>query len=224
MKRTHKTLDVVVNTQVDYMLPEGKVYIKNAENLIVPGIQWMLTRTDLNSAGVLFVNNHFSEDEYAESEYAVEFPPHCLLAGLDDYEPVGTQNVFSQRLLVTRGVPVFNLQKKTKSMWGKIEGHNTPSVHLNRGGASTAMTLEYFMNAYITDDLGVSNVNIWGVDVEFEVAQAMAGFLKRGFRVTLHAGLCHLRGSAHAAQKKLASDFRMELESGQLQYTVPLGN
>lgn len=210
-KSSRKALDVVIDTQIDYLLPsQASTYVPGAEAIIVPGLEWLCTRTESNSVGVLFTGNKFTESEYAESKMAQELPPHCLVGALGDYDPVGVQNVFSQRIMVSRGVPTFHLYKKTRSMWDVDADDNQATVHTFHGSAATAYNLQQFMHT--TEILPVSLVNIWGVASDGAVRDAIVGFLLRGFKVNVVTNLC--RGLR--TEIDLAEDFPVELEEGKL--------
>lgn len=212
MKRTHKHLEVVVGTQVDYLLPEGKAAVPQGHQIIVPGLRRLMDLQPESCAGVLFVNNYFTETEYKQSAYAKEHPPHCLVPGLDDYEAVGVQNVFSRYLLMPRGVPCFRGYKKTHSMWERDMWENPMKVDATRGSAATAETLPQFIGS-LND--GVSNVVIWGLDTELEVAPAIDGFLVNGFKVCVLFDLC--RTYTEHSTSFLNSKFSQAMAAGQLE-------
>jgi hypothetical protein len=212
MQRTRRHLEVVVGTQVDYVLPEGKVAIPLASQVIVPGLRRLLDLRPDNCVGVLFVNNVFTEHEYAKSVYARELPPHCLVPGLDDYEAVGVQNVFSSFLLTPRGVPVARGYKKAP-MWEKDMWGNHMKINCLRGAASTAETLPQFIGGM--EERGLSNVVIWGMDTELEVLPAVDGFLVAGYKVKLIFDLCR----AYVANNlgAVTSKFSAAITAGQLE-------
>jgi hypothetical protein len=213
MKRTHKHLEVVVCTQVDYLLPEGKAAVPQGHQIIVPGFRRLLDLRPESCAGVLFVNNFFTETEYKQSDYAKEHQPHCLVAGLDDYEPVGVQNVYSRYLLMPRGIPVFRGYKKTRSMWDLDMWENRMKVDLVRGSAATVETLPQFMGGM--EDEGLSNVVIWGLDTDLEVAPAVDGFLVAGYKVKVLLDLCRTYVAHNTSH--LYSKFSAAIAAGQLE-------
>lgn len=186
-----KALDVVVDAQLSYLLPsQGETHIPRAERIIVPGLEWLSTRTDKNSAGVMFTENKFTADEYSMCELRHEFQPHCLVGDLGDYDPVGVQNAFNQRLLVSRGVPVFHLHKKTRNMWDLDMWDSHSTVHTFRGSSASAYTLPEFVGTQLE---GVKRVNIWGVSGDGAVLDAIDGFLARKFGVNVITNLCRSR-------------------------------
>lgn len=213
MKRTHKHLEVVIGAQVDYLLPEGKAAVPQGHQIIVPGFRRLMDLSPDNCLGVLFVNNYFTENEYGKSDYAKEFPPHCLVAGLDDYEPVGVQNIFNRYLLAPRGVPVFRGYKKTRSMWERDMWDNPMKVDNMRGAASIVETLPQFMGGL--EEEGLSNVVIWGLDTELEVAPAVDGFLVSRFKVKVLFDLC--RTYVVHNTSFLNSKFSTAIAAGQLE-------
>lgn len=215
MKRTHKHLEVVVGMQVDYLLPEGKAAVPQGYQIIVPGFRRLMDLRSDNCAGVLFVNNYFTESEYPKSEYAKEHQPHCLVAGLDDYEPVGVQNVYSRYLLTPRGIPVFRGYKKTRSMWERDMWENHMKVDTLRAAAAHVETLPQFMGSL--EDEGLSNVTVWGLDTELEVAPAVDGFLVAGYKVKVLFDLCRTYVAHNTSF--LNSKFSAAIAAGQLEIT-----
>jgi nicotinamidase-related amidase len=208
-----RTLDVVVDTQLDYVLPSRKTHVPRAQRLLVPGLEWLCTRTPENSFGVLFTENKFTPDEYKESDLSPELPPHCLIGSLGDYDPVGVQNAFNQRLLSSRGVPVYHLHKKMRNMWDIDADDNQATVHSFQGSTANA----YFLSEFITKNVaeaGVKRVNIWGVSSDDAVLHAITGFLLRKFKVNVVSNLC---ASVSTDIEDLCMDmFTPQIAEGQL--------
>lgn len=197
-----KALDVVIDTQVSYLLPSQKhTYVPKAAQLILPGLEWLCTRNENNSVGVMFTENKFTPEEYEKSELKKEFPAHCLIGGLSGYDPVGVQNIFNQRLLVSRGVPVFHLHKKIQSMWAKDMWDNHATVHSFKGSSAQAYGLPEFIGTQLE---GVKRVNIWGVAADGALINAIDGFLARKFKVNVISNLC--RGRAYQISQLLAAE------------------
>lgn len=186
-----RTLDVVVDMQLDYVLPSREATrVPRAQRLVVPGLEWLCRRTPENSFGVLFTENKFTADEYAESTISLELPPHCLVGALGDYDPVGVQNAFNQRLLSSRGIPVYHLHKKTQNMWDIDADDNQATVHAFQGSTATAYFLSEFIGKLVQDEGKVDKVNIWGVASDVAVRDAITGFLIRKFKVNVVTNLC----------------------------------
>lgn len=213
MKRTHKHLEVVIGAQVDYLLPEGKAAVPQGHQIIVPGTRRLMDLMSDSCAAVLFVNNAFTEDEYAKSDYSKEFRPHCLIAGLSDYEEPGVQNIFNDCLLTPRGVPVFRGYKKTKSIWDRDMWDNAIKINGQRGSAAVAETMPQFMG--VLEEQGVSNIVLWGVDTETDLVPAIDGFLTLGFRVKVLVDLCHSR--VHHSVSYLTNKFSNATAAHQLE-------
>lgn len=208
-----RSLDVIVDTQIDYMLPGRPTSVLSAQNLIAPGIEWICSRTPKNSFGVLFTGNKFTESEYEDSELRKEWPAHCLVGGLGDYDPVGVQNVFSQRLCVSRGVPTFHLYKKRQDMWKRDTDGMQANVHAFQGSVATSYSLPEFIGAKVKES-GVVLINIWGVATDGALADAVAGFLEQNFRVNVVTNLC--KGRHVDNEDFLKTTFKKELASEQL--------
>ena len=69
-----------VDTQVDFMLPEGKLYVPGAEET-VPAMARLVAAA--RSAGLVHVasadDHELTDDEISESpDFETTFPPHCL--------------------------------------------------------------------------------------------------------------------------------------------------
>lgn len=215
MKRSAKILDVVLCAQLDYLLPEGKASVPDAYKVILPGMRHLLDRTPENSAGVLFVDNKFTDENYDETDYANEYPAHCLTGGFGDYDPIGVQNVFSYRLLNSRGIPVFHMHKHVQDMWQPDQHDVMATVHVDRGGAQTAMFLSEFVGTML-DRQGINTINIWGASPKKDTKLAITGFLVRGFRVRRWADLCFTPQGEQVFQTRLKMMFEEQYTSGQL--------
>jgi nicotinamidase/pyrazinamidase len=75
---THILWDV--DTQVDFMLPDGKLYVPGAEE-VVPAMQKLVDVA--RSAGVVHVasadDHELTDDELSDRpDYRTTYPPHCL--------------------------------------------------------------------------------------------------------------------------------------------------
>src|SRR5882672_12143184 len=101
----NQIFDLVVDAQVDFMRPHGKLYVPGAEAIIRPLQDYI---SGLNSRGVLFTYDTHREGEYEASAEANEFPIHCIHDS-DGWglavEPTGTR------------VPAFTLEKGVFDMW-----------------------------------------------------------------------------------------------------------
>lgn len=215
MKHTHRHLEVVIGSQVDYILPEGKAAVPQASQIIVPGLRRLMDLRPDNCLGVLFANNGFTEHEYTKSDYATELPPHCLIPDLGEYEDPGVQNVFSSFLLTPRGLSVFRGYKKMRDMWKQDMWENHMKVNASRnGGAATAETLPQFMGGM--EEEGLANVTVWGVDLETDVIPAVDGFLVFGYKVKVMIDLCRARVQTNATAA-LNAKFSNAIAAGQLE-------
>jgi nicotinamidase/pyrazinamidase len=72
---TKQTIFWEVDTQADFMLPKGKLYVPGAERLL-PNIQRL---TDAARQGKVFLVSHGCYHLPGDPEFAA-FPPHCLQA------------------------------------------------------------------------------------------------------------------------------------------------
>jgi len=173
-----KLFDIVVDAQNDFMRPDGKLYVPDAE-MIIPALnQYIAELTD--SVGVLFTFDTHFEDTYPKSEEAKQFPIHCI------------KNTPGWRLAVDLGMsalPIHTLEKGVFDMWA--EPHlkvitvvwTDESVEAHPNGIDREMFFENLKQA------GVSKVRITGVAADYCVKWAIDGLLERGFDVEVVNGL-----------------------------------
>jgi nicotinamidase/pyrazinamidase len=109
-----------VDTQVDFMLPEGKLYVPGAEET-APAMQRLVAAA--RAAGLVHVasadDHELTDDEISESpDFQTTFPPHCLrgtrgarkLPETEQLDPVPiTHELLPERYLAGRE---FLLHKK----------------------------------------------------------------------------------------------------------------
>lgn len=84
-------LVVVVDTQVDFMLPSGKLYVPGAEALIGPMFQYISTLPP--NTHVLFLMDTHYESDYPTSDEALLYPLHCVK------DSVGWSNVIPRNMV-----------------------------------------------------------------------------------------------------------------------------
>src|SRR4051812_39378210 len=73
-----KNFLIVVDAQNDFMLPDGALYVKGAENCIGPINNLLDSLRPETTGGVLFTYDTHDFFTYVHSKEGKEFPPHCL--------------------------------------------------------------------------------------------------------------------------------------------------
>lgn len=173
-----KKLLVVIDTQIDFMLPHGKLYVKGAEELIVPGMNFLSTLDPDEYHSVLFTQDSHDRVTYDDSPESEQFPIHCEIG------TVGWENVFSPTI-VPPSIPVFFMPKGVFDMWE--EDDDETEIYCVESEDDDGEVRSEFMNRIVVD---FSNrVDIMGVASDFCVKDALTGFLNEGFDVGVFADL-----------------------------------
>ena len=155
-----------VDTQVDFMLPGGKLYVPGAEKLI-PNLKRLV---DAAREGRVFLAGDADAHSMQDEEFK-RWPPHCLQgtpgAG---YVP----ETLTDKVLVIPNVPNFPLPKDFHDYQQLILEKNTLDVFAN---PNTEAVLERLGKH--------SDYVIFGVVTEYCVRLAAKGLIERGHRVLL---------------------------------------
>lgn len=166
-----ETFVVVIDTQYDFMMPEGKLYVPAAEATILPVIQFLASLSPEEIAGVLFTFDTHYKDIYEASEEAKQFPIHC------EKGTKGWGNVFNPDIIDPK-IEVVSLHKGVFNMWEEehvdIRGRDGRPLAVDGDRESFFKALKA---------AGVKKVVIVGVAADFCVKWAADGFLERGFEV-----------------------------------------
>jgi nicotinamidase/pyrazinamidase len=153
-----------VDTQADFMLPEGKLYVPGAEK-IIPTLakltNWAAQRHVLVVASA---DAHQPGDE----EFS-QYPPHCL---------AGTPG--QKKILETSLAPQFTIPNRG--------GAELPDAELYRQIVLEKQKFDVFTNpnteAFLAQ-LGRPEIVLYGVVTEICVCAAARGLLSRKYRVTV---------------------------------------
>lgn len=168
-----KNFVVVVDTQYDFMIPDGILYVKGAEETIVPMAHFLSSLSEETTAGVLFTFDTHIKEDYEGSPEAAMFPLHCELG------TSGHANVLNPKF-INREIELFSLRKPVFDMWASDE-------IVERTGFDYSF---YDIEEFFTEEFSeVEIVDIIGVALNFCVKQAVDGFLERGFKVRLHTSM-----------------------------------
>lgn len=176
---------VVVDTQYDFVMPDGKLYVPGAEEIIPAASEFLKNLDPTEYAGVLFTFDTHVPAEYNGSAEAEQFPIHCIryTSGWGNVLPLYD---------VPDSIPVFTLEKGVFNMWEQDR------IKLNSksyGGSGSDFTIErdYFFDMMKSPDpAGVKAdlIEVFGVASDFCVKWAVDGFVKRGFPVHVKDELC----------------------------------
>lgn len=183
-------LAVVVDAQVDFMDPNGALYVPDA-NQVTPVLNEYLKELTLENSylGVLFTADTHDEETYPDSLEAKGdeekgipgFPPHCY-KGTDGFDfAVEVKNV-------PEGTQKFILNKSVFNMWEEpeltIRPYRISGEMVAYGGEKTRE--EFFQDII---NAGVEEVEVVGVAADYCVKWAVEGLVARGFKVTLYDNL-----------------------------------
>lgn len=172
-----KKLVVVIDTQYDFMMPDGKLPVLDAEKLLVPGIRYLSNLQPSETVAVLFTFDTHEPEVYAGSPESEAFPIHCV-AG-----EKGWVNVFNADL-VNPNIPVYTLKKGVFNMW---EESNSWIYQYGVSEDDYSFQRDAFFAELKSH--GVVDIEIWGVAADFCVKWAIDGFVQNDFNVTVIEGL-----------------------------------
>ena len=162
----HKLVFVDVDTQADFMLPGGKLYVSGAEKLL-PAIQRLREFAELQAISVLSSTDAHSTDD----EEFRRWPPHCVRQTAGQLKV--PESLFSNYLVVPRerDAPVSD---EDLSRYGQV------IVEKNQ--------LDLFASPHaqaLVNRLGAEEYVVYGVATEYCVRLAVLGLRQRGRRVLL---------------------------------------
>lgn len=163
--RVKEIVFVDIDTQVDFMLPKGKLYVPDAQTLI-PNLRY-LTRSALEN-DILIVSSvdaHIKNDPEFK-----QFPAHCVVGSKG-------QRKIPQTLLKRHiSIPQKILSKN--QLFGKIKGY--PQLILEKN------TYDIFSNFNLLRLLKPFKVAfVYGVALDYCVKYAVLGLLQAGLKVNL---------------------------------------
>ncbi len=187
-----RELIVVVDTQADFMLPDGALPVPGADALVEPLHDWLGQRRAADTAAVVFTfDTHFA-DTYPASAEAALFPIHCV-RGTD-----GWRNLIDHDV-VADGIPCLGLEKGVFDMWAE------PGLTLHdlRNADAPSIDREGFFAGLRAQ--GIDRAIVVGVAADYCVRWAIDGLVARGFRVEVPAELT--RGIDRAIDAVIDGDF-----------------
>jgi len=181
---------IAIDTQRDFMMPDGALYVGGAEVLIAPMQDWLATLKAPDVAGVLLTFDTHDLETYPLSPEAAQFPIHCVRD-----EP-GWQSVVAPER-IDPAIPVYRLEKGVFDMWAE------PGLSLERIGNAERIDRDAFFAALRMS--GVEQVEVVGVAADYCVRWAVEGLVARGFRVTIPTALT--RGISRQIDAVLADEW-----------------
>lgn len=194
-----RDLILIVDTQADFMLPDGALPVPAADTIVTPLIEWLARRTPADTAAVVFTfDTHFA-DTYPGSAEAALFPIHCVKG------TPGWRNLLDP-LSVPPAIPCRTLEKGVFDMWAE-DGLVLRDAHDKSPPVARDLFFEELRGQ------GVERAVVVGVAADYCVRWAIDGLVRRGFSVTVPEGLT--RGIERSIGQVLLDDFAQLPVSGQ---------
>ncbi|MCC2975260.1 isochorismatase family protein [Sphingomonas sp. PL-96] len=185
-----KKVVVVVDTQADFMNPDGALAVAGAGSLAAPMTAWLKALDSKDTAAVLFTfDTHFA-DTYLSSAEAQQFPIHCVRG------TPGWHNVLDTAA-VDPAIPAYRLEKGVFAMWEE------PDLRVEPLADGASLDRDAFFRDLRAG--GVEEAVVIGVAADYCVRWAIDGLVERGFRVTVPQALT--RGIARPIDQVLEEDF-----------------
>lgn len=183
---------IVVDTQRDFMAPDGALYVPGSDALLPAMRKWLQALDPTETAGVLFTFDTHVPEVYTASAEAQAFPIHCIRAS------AGWANMFDVTL-VDPEIPVWRLEKGVFDMWAESD----LAVEEARQPVPQQTDRELFFANLKA--VGVEEITVIGVAADYCVRWAIQGLIGRGFRVVVPIELT--RGIERQIQTVAAEDF-----------------
>jgi nicotinamidase/pyrazinamidase len=105
-----KSFVVVIDTQYDFMMPDGALSVEGADALIPVATEFLRGLDPADVEGVLFTFDTHEPEAYAASPESAEFPIHCVRGS------AGWRNMLDPGD-VDPSIPVWRLEKGVFDMW-----------------------------------------------------------------------------------------------------------
>lgn len=184
-------LIVVVDTQADFILPDGALPVPDADAMIGPLREWLKGRRPDDSAAVVFTFDTHDADTYPASAEAALFPIHCIRG------TPGWRNLIDP-LAIDPAIPCRTLEKGVFDMWAEDD-----LVLIDpRGDAPPTPRDAFFADLH---ERGVTHAIIVGVAADYCVRWAIDGLVARRFTVTVPEAFT--RGIERPIVRVIADDF-----------------
>ena len=170
---SRKTIFWEVDAQVDFMHPDGKLYVPGAES-IVPNLKRLVQAATQDR--VLLVSS--ADAHNADDPELREWPPHCL-KGTRGAQLI--EEAYAARQLTVPNEKVYIFPEDLSSYQQFIVQKNTLNVFDN---PNTDVLLRKLVKNPFSFGAETEYV-VFGVVTEYCVARAAEGLMKRGHRVAI---------------------------------------
>lgn len=186
-----RDLIIIVDTQADFMLPDGALPVPGADAIVPHLSQWLAARTQADTAAMVFTfDTHFA-DTYPDSPEAALFPIHCVRG------TPGWRNLLDP-LSMPSGIPCRTLEKGVFDMWAE------DGLQLEDPRQKLPPVPRDAFFADLRRD-GIDRAVVIGVAADYCVRWAIDGLVARGFSVTVPVDLT--RGIDRPIEQVLRDDF-----------------
>ncbi len=162
--KKNKILFFDIDTQYDFIMPDGALYVKSAET-IIPNLK-LLTEFALQNRIKIFASADSHPDDDPEFK---QFPPHCLTGS------AGNRKI--KETYIPDAVVVRYYESKPEVNFENINGL-----------IFTKNTFDVFSNPYVDEflsELKPDKIYLYGVATDYCVKAAAESLLNRGYPVTL---------------------------------------
>lgn len=168
---------LVVDTQVDFVMADGKLPVPHAERIIAPGIRYLAALDPTVYSHALFTFDTHDAGKFIGSPENIGneaagvpgFPIHC------EKGTPGWENIFNLSV-VPSAIKLMTLEKGVFDMWAEndllITAFYDDALRVDRDTWFRQLT-----------GLGFDTITVFGVASDFCVMWAVRGLLDRGFKV-----------------------------------------
>jgi nicotinamidase/pyrazinamidase len=191
---------IVVDTQRDFMYPDGALYVSGADTFIPAANSFLRNLDAPEYSGVLFTMDTHTPEEYTGSPESEMFGPHCV-KGTD-----GWTNVFDPEYM-SEAFPIYYLEKGVFNMWEEpgLQIYPTSGVvnsydhTCGLQGDEEGIDRDQFFQQLLSQGM---TIQVFGVASDYCVKWAVDGLIRRGFTVEVIDDLC--RGISTPASEVFA--------------------
>lgn len=172
--KKNKSLFWNVDTQFDFMYPEGKLYVTNAEN-IIPNLDKITNLAFNNNIQVInSLDYHFDNSKELSNKpnYITTFPPHCM-ANTPGSEHISQTKCRTKAYILDWDKQYSDLELKTASNFQNIIIRKD-AFDVFEGNKNTEKLI-----SLIKPDI----IFIYGVTTNVCVDKAVEGLAQRGYNI-----------------------------------------
>lgn len=154
---------VDIDTQVDFIMPEGRLYVQGAQTLI-PRLKQLTEIASHNGIPIISsLDSHIKNDPEFK-----QFPPHCVVGS------PGQKKI--PEVLLRRQIVIPQKILNKKELLNKIKGYAQLIVQKNTYDIFVNMNLLQLLKSFTT-------AFVYGVALDYCVKYAVVGLLQRGLNV-----------------------------------------